>query len=195
MAGASTAAIVLLIAFTIGTLIAAILLRFSCSLFNKWFGRGVVKEPKKPLQSADPYSSPQSFSAPMADVANAASPYAPPQAPIGVGKESLTYLRGVPVPSFGKAILICICYSAIQIVLRVASSLLIMQLGPSEAVLILAQVLGLLINFLILTTAIKIGLPTNFGRAAGVAGLFYLIALLIGISLGLVLVVFFSAVG
>jgi len=79
---------------------------------------------------------------------------------------------GVPEPEFGTAFTICLAASVINSVLGLI--LTFATLGSAELFYGLQAAL-LLIGFFVLATIARFQLPTTFGRASAVTGIFMLI--------------------
>ena len=198
----------------IGSLVGAVILRAACALFNKWFGKEIppsLDQPEfqtafqPPVITRDPQS------------AEAKSPYAPPMAPL---KQSNVHearaanaarlaekafrvadARGVPEPDFGKAFLICFLASIVNMVLGFVLGLVVGVALQNQAEEALTGVhIAILIcfstaaGFIVLAVANTVGLPTSFPRALGVTGLFLLVAVAVGILIGVVIFAISSSV-
>lgn len=166
-----TVLVALLIQVVIGSVIGAVILRAACSAFNTLFGgkptAQVVDrkyENVAPAKSDSPYQSPGAYAAP-----------------------SVSHNSGVPQPGFGNALLICLVSSIINAVVGVGIGIAMASLGQNGMPFALAaQGLSLIAGYMILAVTIMFNLPTSIGRALAVAGLFVVIAAIIGVGLGLV---------
>jgi len=181
----------LLVQLLIGSLIAAVILRAACALFNKFFGKGQPVSNDQPgfppgsigqKKTADPQS------------LESQSPYAPPMAPLMQSGSLAT--RGVPEPKFGKAFMICLVASIanmmVGFLLGLVFGMFFGGAGPNAAQefavagMLAIQICSLIAGLFILASAIKLGLPTSIPRALGVTGLFMMIGVAVGVAIAIV---------
>ncbi len=180
----------LLVQCLIGSLIGAVILRAACSIFNKYFGGANedVAVHQFPMQMPNvPSTETYSEEVPSFD-----SPYASPTTPLlNAYPDRPRFEYGVPAPEFGKAFLICIATSLLQVFLGIILGFLLASLGAAQIqALILVQFLVVIMGYFILSAMVRVQLPTTFPRAFAVAGLFFLISIAIGLFLGLFVVMF-----
>ena len=172
------------------TLIGAVLLRAAVALYNKFHPSYQQDESSERASSEDH----QNELAPAAQVAvqETDNPYATPQT-IAVAASAARTVA-IPGPSYLKAFGICF----VALILNVVGLALVgfflgfVGLVPGEAVV---SSLMFVMSFFVLTTVLKLMLPTSFGRSVLVSVAFILIALFTLFLIGLVVMGLMSGFG
>jgi len=176
----------ILILMLIASLIGALILRFACALFNKWHGEELATPNDRPEFQFD---AKRTLTKPDSQKLEDQSPYAPPMAPLTQSNSNGLYIRGVAVPEFGKAFMVCllgsIAFVGLGIMFMMILGMILQGRHPSFGTIAI-QIFTIVGGFFILAAAIKLRLPTSFPRALGVTGIFMLIGLVVLIGIALV---------
>lgn len=168
------------IGFTLGVAIGAVILRAAISLYNKSSGgssNGNSGKPAYPTnQSLNPYDQQAAYGQPK--------PFAPMPP---------TLSAGIPEPSFPKAMGIIAVAGIVNAVVSFLVGFVIGLIGggagvPMQGIQLVAQLVSLVTGFFTMSLVVSGMLPTTFGRAALVTLYYFLIC--IAIAIGIVVVVF-----
>lgn len=173
----------LVIGLAIGLPIAAVLLRASIGLLNKWMGNEPVREDVQEVAYSDSFEGTRSddpFAAPMTKTMVTASG------------------GGIPEPTFGRAMVIAlvawIANVAVSLVVGFVLGAILLQAAQAPAQVATSMQLINLISFpfsiAVYTIVLKLMVPTSFLRGLLIVLVQFLIALAIGIAIaGIVMVV------
>ena len=186
---------ILLFQILIVSLIGAVFLRVGCWAFNKISGRESAAQKKYGPQPQKPMRNIQNVSATKDDK----NPFAAPTSYVMDGAVVVDEIRGVPTPSFLKAMAIMCTYAFTGIAMGFCVTFALSSFEPSGARTTGATVAAFnfasaFTNFCLLGVIIRYALPTTAGKAALVAVLTATFVIIIGLVI-FVPIMFMSSLG
>lgn len=174
---------IMLIQVLVISLFGAVFLRLGCWAFNKMSGRQSVSRNSITSKSKQPMPEIQNVSPISKDDKN---PFAAPTSYAMEGAVVVDESKGVPTPSFIKALAIMFVYSLTGFVIGFCLSYVISWITPTNARSVGATVAAfnfasVFINFCLLAVIIRFALPTTAGKSAIVTVLTVVFAIVVAL--------------